>query len=75
MFIFRIFSRGYSRRISFDYDIQPIYKKVLKPSKDKTSKDDKKRIQGSSNIFCDHVSESINDNITYFYKYIYPTRR
>ena len=22
-----------------------------------------------------HVSESINDNITYFYKYIYPTRR
>ena len=35
---------------------------------------DTKIIKDKTNIFCEHVSDTLDDTIKYFYKHIYPKR-
>ena len=79
MLIFRIFSRGYRKHLLSDADMLDFVctftkpksmKKLIKYSEYSGAKEYIKK----SNLFCEHVSNRLGDNIKNFYKYIYPKR-
>jgi hypothetical protein len=63
-----LFARNYSKYLlSYDKLFKDVYTKPKKIIK-------YKELKGKKNIFCKHVSNKLEDNIKYYYKYIYPKR-
>ena len=89
MLIFRIFSRGYRKHLLSDADMLDFVCTFTKPKSAKKlkkysemkeyNKGDKyseaKEYIKNTNLFCEHVSDRLGDNIKHFYKYIYPKRK
>ena len=76
MLVFRIFSRGYRKHLLSDADMLDFVCTFTKPKsmkKLKKYREEKEYIK-KSNLFCEHVSDKLGDNIKHFYKYIYPKR-
>ena len=72
MVICYLFTRNYSKYLlSYDNLFKDVYTKT-KPKKITYNK--KKIRKEKQEIFCDHVSERLDDTIKYFYKHIYPKR-
>ena len=76
MLVFRIFSRGYRKHLLSDADILDFVCTFTKPKSIKKLKkySETKEYIKKSNIFCEHVSDKLGDNIKHFYKNIYPKR-
>ena len=76
MLIFRIFSRGYRKHLLSDADMLDFVCTFTKPKSTKKLekyREEKEYIK-KSNLFCEHVSDRLGDNIKHFYKNIYPKR-
>ena len=72
MVICYLFTRNYSKYLlSYDNLFKDVYTKT-KPKK--ITNNDTKIIKDKTNIFCEHVSDTLDDTIKYFYKHIYPKR-
>ena len=68
-----LFTRNYSKYLlSYDNLFKDIYTKT-KPIKI-IKYNDTKVIKDKTNIFCEHVSDTLDDTIKHFYKHIYPKR-
>ena len=76
MLVFRIFSRGYRKHLLSDADILDFVCTFTKPKSMKKLKkySETKEYIKKSNLFCEHVSDRLGDNIKHFYKNIYPKR-
>ena len=76
MLVFRIFTRGYRGHLLSDADILDFVCTFTKPKSMKKLKKYREE-EGEhikSNLFCEHVSDRLGDNIKHFYKNIYPKR-
>ena len=76
MLVFRIFSRGYRKHLLSDADVLDFVCTFTKPKSMKKLKkySETKEYIKKSNLFCEHVSDRLGDNIKHFYKNIYPKR-
>ena len=76
MLVFRIFTRGYRGHLLSDADMLDFVCTFTKPKSTKKLKKyrEEKEYIKNTNLFCEHVSDRLGDNIKHFYKYIYPKR-
>ncbi len=71
-----LFTRNYSKNLlSYDklFKDDILFKKIYKKSK-QNNMVQYNELKEQKNIFCEHVSNKLGNNIKHFYKNIYPKR-